>query len=362
MCVVPVRADPFPVPLPIKTSGSVPGAASFAFRHACNRQYRESLQRSGAALMKDEGWSTFPADSRRSADEERRQAEAKSLTDGNVALPPPRVAACLIGELRTGIDPRVATLLRRSLLAVRSDLFAVVSTSVKGNAMELDVSKPGRSARIRNILRPLRWVESDEPDDARGRCTMSMQLSKLDSCRRMVQDHEQRQAHTYDWILRARPDVVFPPPPATWHRHLRHDTVYESRNSNDPVMLIPRAALDTVACGWRSIDRCDEDHKQDLYLEAILRAGFGVNDAEFVGAVFVRPPGWPDALSNSTRQANLWRPNTGNGVTLSEAVVERIESYWNDKKRSVLNWSIIYGNQSRARPLQRLGYDCMREV
>ena len=208
---------------------------------------------------------------------------------------------------RTSVYKRVVAAL--AIFRRRGDLFAIVSA----NETRLNNSAV---AQARESLNPEHWEhDSGIPKSAETVVSgLQRQWSKLDRCRQLIKIREQLKEFRYDWVVRARPDVVFSPLREDWYEELQDDTVYRSRNSADLLIILPRAALDVVACGWRVLVNKTGN---DLTSEVLLRSGFGSSDTVHIcDCAIIRP-------NNYSKQSGprLFRPTEGGrtgGVALSQ--------------------------------------------
>ena len=323
--------------------------------------FRNQAQSSGAKLRSAEGWFTFPAEAVLKQAEDTRQRTIETWTGSE---PQPDVAICLVGELRSLREPRVVALLKQGLEGFGGDLFAVVGNAGGNNENGWDAIsrrqwKPASVDAIdmiRASLRPVRWIESYEERDATTKCARSMQLAKLGTCHALIEAHELQQlGRRYDWVIRARPDVVFSPPPANWHYKLRRDTVYRSRNSGDLMMIMHRNAFGAVSCGWRFGHKCINETGTtmlgpSLIDHGLLRSGFGSDDTHFINCVIVRSTDLPksckvqegtgNAICGESLSPSLWDPASGKGVAVQQ--LGKLPNWWQNDHVVETQYSIIY--------------------
>lgn len=166
--------------------------------------------------------------------------------------PPPRIAVCLAGQVRTLVHPSVShSLWTRVLDRGRHDLFAVLGTGTRKqshlsqsamvhanawpdrapHACELEVVLEGLRPvavafeLIEERISPCHTTDKRQADLAYA----SLQFRKWARCISLVKQHEQRASLLYDFVFKTRPDIY-------WRENLRLAHLAASMPSPDVVL------------------------------------------------------------------------------------------------------------------------------
>jgi hypothetical protein len=146
--------------------------------------------------------------------------------------PPPRIAVCLAGQVRTLVHPTVWRSLHERLLEHgKHDLFAVLGTgSAKVSAQPPPVraetgaweDRAPNACALEVALSALRPVavefimtEGGAPCHKRARresdevAFASLQFAKWARCAKLVESHEVEAGISYDWLFKTRPDILW---------------------------------------------------------------------------------------------------------------------------------------------------------
>ena len=188
----------------------------------------------------------------------------------------PRVAVCLVGYVRTFVEPYVAQIVTKAArrYASENSIFAVIANdendSVKGQLGALSIE---RVAHARGILQPRRWMQvgSSHPS----------QLAKLRLCDTWIEEIERdpQSQEYYEWVVAMRPDVVLFPPGRDWYSSLKKGAIHLSRNSGDLLQFLPRRFLPLISLASSSPNAVFNASKglEKLSVQGLAKAtGFGV--------------------------------------------------------------------------------------
>ena len=262
---------------------------------------------------------------------------------------PPRsgVAVCLVGYLRTFVEPAVTRHIARAARRLgggSADVFAIIANDVndtaKGQVMPFDDTAV---AEARSQLAPLAWVQwtSGHQDDARSsssseapRCALTCtgQFAKFEACAAAITKHEARRRRRYEWVAKMRPDVLFSPGPSPGSGaeeftypfpidvhpaglNSSARVIYvDSRHGADLFYLMPRAALKYMAEGWRQVPcrrHWDQGDCPLLLADAAALVGWPLRPIDLCDCVVARTLaaartlrtfGYRDAYSESAYQ------------------------------------------------------------
>jgi len=149
-----------------------------------------------------------------------------------------RVAVCLTGYLRTFTVPAVHS----GIEAVRSSLhnatlFAVVGNDHGDNFKGM--SGPVGEKRVSEARRHVRIQSWDV-------LTGANQYTRLDKCNERMRVYEIGVGDPFLWVVRLRPDGLYWPAPVGWLVSLSINTVYQSSNSGDVMLVMPRHAVSSM--------------------------------------------------------------------------------------------------------------------
>ena len=168
--------------------------------------------------------------------------------------PLPRIAVCLVGFVRTLQEPQVFQSIARALHPVDASVDFYGSVSLGLN--ESDTAKgqvghvPHEAIRqALHVLRPVMW-EEDARLGSTHLCGLACmrQYERFERCVSMIAAHERREQIRYQWVVKARPDVVFPAPmPSFRAMRLHEHIVYKDSTAGDMVVYIPREHADNIS-------------------------------------------------------------------------------------------------------------------
>ena len=171
---------------------------------------------------------------------------------GNATL---RLAVCLVGYVRTLVQPNVHNSIAHGFRAQADhvDFFGVLALG--GNDTAKGQWRPVTRAELApalDAIRPVAWEEA-VPDNSPPPCGMHCmrQFTKFDACTRLVEAHAARTGARYDWVAKARPDVAFAAPVASFSEpdvlrslrpRLERGTVYKDATAGDMLVYIDGAS------------------------------------------------------------------------------------------------------------------------